>query len=79
VVTTRGVDIWPEIEAGGGVITENTPEALAKEIAKLLGDREALVERGRRGQEHVRTWLDSQRVTQGYIDLYRDAMAQGQR
>ncbi|WP_442484191.1 glycosyltransferase [Aeoliella sp. SH292] len=75
VVTTRGVDIWPELEAGGGVITENTPEVLAKEIATLLGDREALVERGRRGQEYVRTWLDSHRVTQGYVELYRETIA----
>jgi glycosyltransferase involved in cell wall biosynthesis len=78
VVTTRGVDIWPELEAGGGVITENTPEVLANQIAMLLDDREALVERGRLGQEYVRSWLDSHRVTQSYVELYREAIAHGQ-
>jgi glycosyltransferase involved in cell wall biosynthesis len=73
VVTTRGVDIWPEIEAGGGVIVDNQPEILADALTALLGDRQALSERGERGRHYVYEWLDPERVVQGYIELYQEA------
>ncbi len=73
VVTTRGVDIWPEIEAAGSTITDNQPEPLAETLAKLLSDRTALAARGEQGRQYIQQWLDSDRVAQGYIDLYREA------
>lgn len=51
VVTTRGVDIWPELgQSGGAIIAERTPEAFADAIAGLLADptrRDAMGEAGR--------------------------------
>jgi glycosyltransferase involved in cell wall biosynthesis len=50
VVTTRGVDIWQEIEPAGAVIVEPTAEAFAGGIARLLADpgRRGIGQRGRR-------------------------------
>ncbi len=72
VVTTKGVDIWPEIEAGGGVIVDNHSESLAEQLVRLLADRDALAKRGVQGRDFVYDWLDPHRVVQGYIDLYRE-------
>lgn len=74
VVTTRGVDIWPEIEAAGSTITDNQPESLANELERLLAERAALAERGLQGRQYIQQWLDPTRVAQGYIDLYRQAV-----
>ena len=39
VVTTRGVDIWPELESSGGaVIVDRTPGAFAEAIGGLVAD-----------------------------------------
>lgn len=73
VVTTRGVDIWPEIEAAGGVIVDNRPEPLADALMPLLADLPALANRGALGRQYVYDWLDPERVVQGYIDLYHEA------
>ncbi|QDU54588.1 D-inositol 3-phosphate glycosyltransferase [Aeoliella mucimassa] len=74
VVTTKGVDIWPEIEAAGGVIVEPHPEAFADQIATLVADLPALVERGLRGRQYIADWLDAERVVEQYKKLYSDAM-----
>lgn len=73
VVTTRGVDIWPEIEQAGGVIVEDDPQALAEQLQSLLADRDALAERGLRGREFVLDWLDPHRVAERYEQLYLEA------
>lgn len=75
VVTNRAVDTWPEIEAAGGVIIENTPEQIAAQLVSLLADPAALAERGRQGQAYVAQWLDKRRVADEYLQLYRQAAA----
>ncbi|MCW5774844.1 MAG: glycosyltransferase [Phycisphaeraceae bacterium] len=74
VVTTEGVDIWPELaEGGGAVIAPRTPEAFAREIASLLDDPAKRATMGERGREWVMRYLDGQSVAARYEDLYRRA------
>ena len=73
VATTKGVDIWPEIEAAGGVIFDNRPEPLAAQLTTLLANREELAELGSRGRDYVYKWLDPQRVVRGFVQLYGEA------
>lgn len=76
VVTTRGVDIWPEIEAAGGVITSNEPEPLAARLSELLADLPRLAELGEQGRRYIHNWLDPSHVVDGYAELYRQAAAE---
>jgi glycosyltransferase involved in cell wall biosynthesis len=78
VVTTRGADTWPELEASGGaVIVDDDPDALANATASILEDparREAM---GHAGRCWVLENLNDQAVVQRYEQLYSEA-ARGQ-
>ena len=71
VVTTRGTDIWRELEAAGGTITTAEPADLAAAIGKLLDDPADLQVRGRRGRAWVFDTLDPDRLGDAYLDAYR--------
>ncbi len=73
VVTTRGVDIWPEIAQAGGRVVDRTPEAFAATIVELLSDRERLAVLGDRCRQMTRQWLDPERVAASYVELYNSA------
>lgn len=76
VVTTRGTDIWPEIEAnGGGLIAEGTPQAFAEAIARLLADRPKRQAMGEAGRAWVLRWLDDRRLAGDYVEMYEQALA----
>ena len=79
VVTTRGVDIWREIEERGALIVDRTADAIAETVKSLLADREALDERGRRSRAGVLQWLDPQTVVAGYIAMYEEIAASNSR
>jgi glycosyltransferase involved in cell wall biosynthesis len=74
VVTTRGTDIWRELEDAGALIVERTAPALATAIEKLLADPAASVRLGEQGRAFVHQWLQPQRVIQQYEQLYADAI-----
>jgi len=77
LVTTRGVDTWPELEASGGgtiVPVEPAPEELADAIALLLADPEGLAARGRAGRAWVMEHLDPERVAERFEAMYRSAI-----
>jgi glycosyltransferase involved in cell wall biosynthesis len=74
IVTTRAVDTWSEFEAGGGIIVEPTPAAVAEGCRPLLESSSLRAELGRRGREFVLDWLDPDKVLETYVALYRDAM-----
>ncbi len=72
VVTTKGVDIWRELEESGGAdIVENTAEAVADLLAMRLADRDALRRRG----ESARAWcfkeMDQAKILAGYEAMYQ--------
>ncbi len=75
VVTTRGTDIWPEVQSAGGEIAESTPRAIADAVTRLLGDP---AERRRRG-DSCRRWvmenLDEDRLSGRYEQMYRGIVA----
>ena len=75
VVTTRGTDIWREVEAAGGVVTTAEPADLAAAISTLLDDPNELAERGRRGRAWVFEHLDPDRLGAAYLDAYRGLKA----
>ena len=73
VVTTRGVDTWPELESSGGaVITIQDPPALADAIASF-SDPQTRREAGETGRARVFEWLDPERVVRDFITLYKEA------
>ncbi|QEG34696.1 glycosyltransferase [Bythopirellula goksoeyrii] len=79
VVTTRGTDIWREIERGGARIAEINGESLADEIRVFVTDKQLRDEIGQKGLHFVRNWLDRDNVVQGYERIYRDTVEKGPR
>ncbi len=72
LVTTRGVDIWSELESSGGaVIVDAEPGALATTIRSLLEDDGRRQEMGSRGRSWVLRTLHTDRVIDRYEALYR--------
>ena len=49
VITTRGTDIWKEIQSAGAIITDRSPAAFAQAIRNLLIDESDRQQRGARG------------------------------
>lgn len=71
VITTKGVDLWPELEQSGGAsICDVEPEALADRIAALLADRPALRAMGERGREWTFRFLDTERILDQFEEMY---------
>jgi glycosyltransferase involved in cell wall biosynthesis len=71
VITTKGVDIWPELlESGGSSIVEGTPESFAAEMAKLIDDSELRRRMAESGRPFVMRIFDEQRLIERYEALY---------
>ncbi len=75
VITTRGVDTWPELEASGGAqiveLESLDSGGLAAAIAELLRDRVRLGKMGRRGRRWVFKNLDPSVIVGRFEALYR--------
>jgi len=76
VVTTKGVDIWPELEESGSAILLDTPDwaPLGDAIGQLVEDRERLARMGERGRAFVLNWVSQAVVIRGYERLYFQAL-----
>jgi glycosyltransferase involved in cell wall biosynthesis len=70
VLTTRGVDIWQELQAAGARIADAAPGPLATAIAELLSDRAALKSRGDAGRSWVFGRYEPRRLAAEYEALY---------
>lgn len=71
VVTTRGVDIWPELEeSGGAVIAERTPEAFADAIGSLLKDASRRETMGASGRVWVMDQLNPDAIAVRFEEMY---------
>jgi len=73
IVTTRGVDIWPELADAGAIITEATPQSLAAAVRTVLHD-DSHAQRGQQGRQWVSQWLDKAGIAEGYEAMYRATM-----
>lgn len=73
VITTRGTDIWREVERGGGRIVELSIAAIADELVRASKD-EGLRSTGAMGREFVFEWLDPDRVAAAYEAMYVEAI-----
>ena len=75
VITTRGVDIWSELqESGGAVIVEGSAAAVADAIGEVLGDEPRRESMRQRGRAWVLDNLDVDEVARRYEQLYQDVV-----
>lgn len=76
VVTTRGVDIWPELESSGAATVIDSPgdEAVAEAVAGLLDDPERCAAMGRAGRMWVFEKLGAG-VPERFGAMYEEARA----
>jgi glycosyltransferase involved in cell wall biosynthesis len=75
VLTTRGTDLWHEIEAAGSNICDNTPDTFAQAIDRLLSNPDLLAESGRRGREWVAQNLNETTLMDGFEQMYFERLA----
>lgn len=74
VVTTRGVDIWPELaESGGAVISERTAGDFADAVAGLLADADRRGVMGESGRAWVLEYLNPDAIAARFEGMYADA------
>lgn len=70
-VATRGVDIWPELEAGrAALLTERTPAAFATVLGRLMGDPALRAGLADAARAWVADYLDPSKVAMQYEALY---------
>jgi glycosyltransferase involved in cell wall biosynthesis len=72
-IGTKGTDIWKELEEGGAVIADRTPQAFADAIETLTSDKELLKLKGVEGRKHILKWLDTETVASQYENMYQSA------
>lgn len=77
VITTRGTDIWHELEAGGAKIVDHQPQEIADAIVDVLGDEGRRRRLGEQSRAYVNHWLDMDRTAAAYEQMYFDAIARG--
>jgi glycosyltransferase involved in cell wall biosynthesis len=70
-MTTRGVDLWPELQEAGALIVEADGHAIATAVEPLLNDPQRLHILGQRGREWVFDQMAPKRVAREYEAMYR--------
>jgi glycosyltransferase involved in cell wall biosynthesis len=75
VITTKGVDIWPELEeSGGALIIEEDENSIATSIINLIENQRQLSDMGIAGKSWVEKTFSGDAVVNRYIHLYRNAI-----
>ncbi|MCH8164886.1 MAG: glycosyltransferase [Planctomycetes bacterium] len=76
VITTKGVDIWPELQSSGGAaIVEPTSQAMASALSVIVRDQSNREKMGQQGRAWVLETLAVDHVAERYELLYREALA----
>ena len=77
VITTRGVDIWQELnESGGSTIINEDPSSIANAISHLLANDSERNAMGIAGEQWVKRTFSGDEVVNRYINLYRKSINQ---
>jgi glycosyltransferase involved in cell wall biosynthesis len=74
VLTTRGTDIWQEIQTAGVEISDANPASLAVHITRLLSNPADLVSRTHRARAWVQSHLATDSLSERYEQLYRSVV-----
>jgi len=77
LLTTKGVDTWPELQEAGGIITDQDATEIADAIAAHTADREGLAQRGQQGRSWVFDHLNPRTIADQFEAFYRDAIDAG--
>jgi glycosyltransferase involved in cell wall biosynthesis len=76
VVTTRGVDIWPELESSGAAkIADGSPDSIASSVRAMLASPEELGAMRQRGREWAFRTMDPARIVQRFEAFYEKCSA----
>ena len=75
VVTTRGVDTWPELQEAGSLIIEQSAAAIADAVTEVTHSREVRDALGQRGREWVFEHMDPGRIVEAFEQFYAEATA----
>ncbi len=70
VITTRGVDTWPELEQAGALIVQQQAGAMADAIGSVTADRPDARRRGAEGRAWVFRNLDPANIVRAFEALY---------
>ena len=75
VITTKGVDIWKELESSGGaLITEQNSSNIATAIDELLSNPQKSAQMGCDGKSWVKETFTGDHVINRYVEMYRSAI-----
>lgn len=75
VMTTRGVDTWPELQEAGSAIVEQDAAKIADAVPALTRDRDERDELGRRGRAWIFEHMDPGVIVRSFERFYEDALA----
>lgn len=75
VITSYGVDIWKEINKGGAIIVNNTPQEVADKLEFLLEDQDRLKELGIESRDWVFKELAPGNIADSYKVMYQESIA----
>ncbi len=75
VLTSRSVNIWPEVEKLGGIVADNTAEGFAKGLCQLLDDLPARHQAASMNRPAVFEWLEPKRLATQYLEAYERAIS----
>lgn len=75
VLTTKGVDTWPELEASGGgfILPDAQPNALTDRIESLISDRDQLARSGASGRAWMFQEMNPGSLVERFEQLYQSA------
>lgn len=74
-LTSKCVNVWPEIEALGGIVVDHSVDGFAAGIETLLDTLPEMKRVALANRQKVIDWVDHERLTQRYIDAYRTAIS----
>jgi glycosyltransferase involved in cell wall biosynthesis len=73
VVTTPGVDIWPELAQAGAIIVQPDPIAITQTLESLLDDPTRRAAMGEQGRDWTMNTFGRDEVARQYLAMYQRA------